>query len=154
MDPLTALSVAGTVVQFVDFSTKILSTARKLYHSKSGNLPYHEELEYVTTDLSRLATRLQQPLNQDESQASSSPGLQEICRACDKISQELLLRLEGLKVEKKNAWKSFRGALQASWAKDDLKELVAKLDSYKQSIQTHILADLRYYSRIDYKVCC
>jgi hypothetical protein len=143
MDPLTALSVAGTIVQFVDFSIKLLSTTRKLYRSDVGNLPDHEELEYVTTDLSRLAARLQQPPEQEEGFQPSSPELQEISGKCDEVARELLKRLEALKIEKNNAFRSFRVALQASWSKRDLNELVARLSTYRQSIQTHILADLR-----------
>ena len=143
MDPLTALSVAGTIVQFVDFSIKLLSTTRKLYRSDIGNLPDHEELEYVTTDLSRLAARLQQAADQEEGFQPSSPELQEISRKCDEVARELLKRLEAFKIEKNNAFRSFRVALQASWSKRDLNELVARLNTYRQSIQTHILADLR-----------
>jgi hypothetical protein len=144
MDPLTALSVAGTIVQFVDFSIKLLSTTRKLYRSDVGNLPDHEELEYVTTDLSRLAARLQQPPEQEEEWFQpSSPELQEISGKCDEVARELLKRLEAFKIEKNNAFRSFRVALQASWSKRDLNELVARLSTYRQSIQTHILADLR-----------
>jgi vacuolar-type H+-ATPase subunit I/STV1 len=147
MDPLTALSVAGTVVQFVDFSIKILSTTRKLYHSVSGNLPAYEELEYITTDISRLAARLQKPLDQDGGAQACSPELQELCSKCSDAALELLHHLDQLKVDKKKmAWQSFRVALQASWTKEDLNELVTRLNACKQSIQMRILAELRYRS--------
>ena len=144
MDPLTALSAAGTVVQFVDFSIKILSSTRKIYHSVSGNLPAHEELEYVTTDISRLAARLKKPCDQEEGIEPTSPELQEICKKCDEVAQDLLQRLKHLKTDKKkNALQSLRGALLASWARKDLNELVTRLNTYKQSVQTHLLAELR-----------
>jgi hypothetical protein len=38
MDPLTALSVAACVVQFVDYGTKLLSKGRELYKSADGAL--------------------------------------------------------------------------------------------------------------------
>jgi hypothetical protein len=38
MDPLTALSVAGNAVQFVDFGSKILFKSYKLYKSQDGVL--------------------------------------------------------------------------------------------------------------------
>jgi hypothetical protein len=36
MDPLSALSVATSVVQIVDFSSKLLFEAHELYTSSSG----------------------------------------------------------------------------------------------------------------------
>jgi len=51
MDPLTAFSVAGTVIQFVDFSSKLLLGAHGLYKSTSGVLTANQELELVTNDL-------------------------------------------------------------------------------------------------------
>lgn len=36
MDPLSALSLAGTIVQFVDFSCKLISQTRKAYKSTTG----------------------------------------------------------------------------------------------------------------------
>jgi hypothetical protein len=148
MDPLSALSVAGTVVQFVDFSIKILSTTHKLYNSASGNLPAHEELEYVTTDISRFATKLRQPLRGHGVPASSSqPGadLEDICTKCDEVAQDLLTRLNGLKIQKKNGvWQSFRYALMATWAREDLDDLVRRLNAFKALLEMRILAGLRW----------
>jgi hypothetical protein len=62
LDPLTALSVAGTIVQFVDFSSKILSHTAEFYNSAEGALSTNEELELVTADLSNLLARLRRPL--------------------------------------------------------------------------------------------
>lgn len=148
MDPLSALSVAGTVVQFVDFSVKILSTTNKLYNSASGNLPAHEELEYVTTDISRLATKLSQPLRDKGVPAASSQpraDLEDICTKCGEIAQDLLTRLKSIKIEEKNGvWQSFRYALKATWAKKDLDDLVKRLNTFRASLEMRILAGLRW----------
>lgn len=60
LDPLTALSVAGTIVQFVDFGTKPLSQANELYKSSVGTLKSNYELELVMTDLRGLVIKLRQ----------------------------------------------------------------------------------------------
>jgi hypothetical protein len=54
MDPLSALSVAAAVVQFVDFGTRVLSDARHIYESSSGQTSMNLELSTVANDLSRL----------------------------------------------------------------------------------------------------
>lgn len=58
MDPLTALSVAGTIVQFADFGCKLLSGYRELYKSTSGTLAANEEIELVTVDLQAVVLKL------------------------------------------------------------------------------------------------
>lgn len=60
MNPLTTLSPAGTIVQFVDFETKLLSHATELYKSSVGTLRSNDELELVPTDPRGLITKLRQ----------------------------------------------------------------------------------------------
>jgi hypothetical protein len=58
MDLLTALSLAGNIIQFVDFGTRLLSTTKALYRSSVGSLAINDELELVTSDLSILIIKL------------------------------------------------------------------------------------------------
>ncbi len=87
MDPLTALSLAGTIVQFVDFGCKLLAKGRELYKSSTGVLTVNEELELTTTDLRALIEKMQKPFK-----ASSS----EICPLFTKEDQESQQRKGGL----------------------------------------------------------
>jgi hypothetical protein len=59
MDPLTAFSVAGTVIQFVDYGTKLLLEAHRPYKSTSGVPTANQELELVTADLRGVIRKLQ-----------------------------------------------------------------------------------------------
>jgi hypothetical protein len=43
MDPLTALSVAAAVVQFVDYGTKVLSKAHGAYKAADGSFLENRE---------------------------------------------------------------------------------------------------------------
>jgi len=58
MDPLTALSLAGNVVQFVDFGCQLLSHSRELYRSPRGSLAADDEIHLVTVDLRALILKL------------------------------------------------------------------------------------------------
>jgi hypothetical protein len=51
LDPLTALSLAGNIVQFVDFSTKLLAKGHELYKSADGTSVGYSELEAIAKDL-------------------------------------------------------------------------------------------------------
>ncbi len=63
LDPLSALSVAAAVVQFVDFSAKIVSKGKQLYKSPGGVLRENEQTETVTKRLQNLAQNLKTSLN-------------------------------------------------------------------------------------------
>jgi hypothetical protein len=58
----TAFSLAGSVVQFVDFGSKVLTRSHKLYKSARKSLSFIEELDYVTVDIQKLVIKLQHPL--------------------------------------------------------------------------------------------
>ena len=45
MEPLAALSVAGTVVQFVQFASALFTGSRKIYNSTSGGSEENERLD-------------------------------------------------------------------------------------------------------------
>ena len=60
LDVLSAVLLAATIVQFVDFSSKIVLKGYHLYASASGALPENEQLGSVIIDLNALNTRLQQ----------------------------------------------------------------------------------------------
>ena len=53
MDPLTALGLAANIVQFVDFTSKLLSEAHERY--KSGSTADHNDINLLTSDLETLA---------------------------------------------------------------------------------------------------
>jgi len=83
MDPITIVSVLGTVVQFVDFSSKVLSKSAEIYRSGKGALTENADIETTAADLSKLNTRLKQ------STSIGDPDLQALCQACGDISDQL-----------------------------------------------------------------
>jgi hypothetical protein len=67
MDPITALGVAGTIVQFVDFGIRVVSKSNKIYHSGDGSLAENYDLEKVANDLVVIQTQLRHALRPLES---------------------------------------------------------------------------------------
>jgi hypothetical protein len=63
LDPLTALGVAGTIVQFVDFTVKLMSKSHELYKSTDGALVGNKDLEAIAANLNRLTERLRTDMN-------------------------------------------------------------------------------------------
>jgi hypothetical protein len=58
LDPLSALSVAASVVQFIEFSVKIVSTSQQIHESSTGALRENDEVETAAKRLQELAGNL------------------------------------------------------------------------------------------------
>lgn len=138
MDPLTAVSLAGTIVQFVDFSSKLLSAGRELYKSTAGSLTVNDEIELVTSDLLAIIRKLRP----DE---TISLEFRKICDEAARLAQELLGRLDKLKVKEKDRekWKTMKQALASVWSKDDITALFERLSRISDAIETRILLSVR-----------
>jgi hypothetical protein len=137
MDPLTALSVAGTIVQFIDFSTKLFSLTIQFYQSSTGTLKANDELDLVALDIAAITAKLSLGKDLD-------PNFQKLCALATDVANEISARLDKLKVTGKHrAWKSLRQAINAAWAKDELAALLARLSTLRETLETNILMSLR-----------
>lgn len=56
LDPLTALSVASSVIQIIDFGCKLVSETQQIYHSASGATKDNVTLREITEDIIILDT--------------------------------------------------------------------------------------------------
>ena len=91
LDPLTALSLAGTIVQRVDFSTTLLAKGNEMYKSADGISVGDAELEVIAKDLQGLNGRLMlsAPSAQDNKTILTESGL-----ALHKLSEQCSLLRE------------------------------------------------------------
>jgi len=161
MDPLTALSLADTIVQFVDYASKIIRGTKHIYKSTSGALSANKDLEERTRALSDLATKLKQPVQPPLYDASAKaasnlspdsayPILQDLCKKCGEEADQLLARLEGLKVNGKHrVWKSFQLAVKAAWAQREVDEISKRLSEYQKLLEMHVVSTIRYASFLE-----
>lgn len=149
LEAVAALSLAGTIIQFVDFSSKIFSKSRELYESSSRALTVNEEIEKAVEELNTLTVKLEQPLNQSGSSPSSrrpveDPALNELCGTCRKIAKELQTRLNALKGQGKHQrWDSFRQAIKGAWAEKDIDALMKRLSILREALEMHILVNIK-----------
>lgn len=70
LDPLTALSLASSIVQLVDFSAKVVSESRQIY--QAGSAIQNDELEIISNDLLDLVKTVELRSNKGASHAG--PG--------------------------------------------------------------------------------
>lgn len=102
------------------------------------------ELEAITSTLHELNHGLQRHLAVEASSSPAEKGLQELCKGCGNVTDQLIevikcLRAQGLHT----GWNSFRQALKSLWKEDQIKALSIRLDRYRNQIDTTLLVSLR-----------
>jgi hypothetical protein len=152
LDPMSALSVAASAVQFVDFSIKMVSKGKKIYKSTSGaleeNLQPSRSAEMLVRHKEGVWNSLRvgairPPLAISDSQAD----LLELCENCLEMGGKLADRLRSLEVkegEKHRRWKSIRQALKSEWGKKEVNEMRDSLTGYKSDLMLYILISAQY----------
>jgi N-terminal domain on NACHT_NTPase and P-loop NTPases len=147
MDPFSALTVASCVVQFVDFSSKLVAGFRELYRS-AGALAENVDLEEVTEDLSNLSEKLTtaaHPRTYTNSTSKDELALQKLAGSCKEVANELLSLLQDLKVQGTHQkWQSFRQALRSIHKKDKIEYFKNRLEKLQNQLNSRLLAIMRF----------
>lgn len=150
LDPFTALSLAGNVVQFVQFGCTLAAKAHAIYSSDSGASDENLEMESVTSRLLGTVHDLENhlasvgPSNFPESVSKSSRRLLEIADACKMIAEDILRRLDAMKIRQpRSVWTSVRQALKIMWTKDELDALMKRLKAYILELDSAILVSMK-----------
>lgn len=81
MEALAAVSLAGNILQFLDFCKKVVSGSREIYHSLSGTSEEYESLEQMCQFVSELSAGLvppQSPQNLERLSGELRPSTMEI----------------------------------------------------------------------------
>ncbi|PMD16751.1 hypothetical protein NA56DRAFT_632624 [Hyaloscypha hepaticicola] len=146
LDPLTAIGLASAIVQFVDFSSKLVSETKELYHSAEGNSIQNEELQAVTEDLKRLCKNLSSSQGRAPSAKPSTDelALLELSGSCKVVADELIAVLEKLRVKAADdKWGSFMMALRGAMKKEKIESIRARLDRIQSQLQIRLTDILR-----------
>jgi RNA binding exosome subunit len=140
LDPITALGVAGNIVQFIDFGLKATSKAREIHKSAAGALQENVDIEAIAEDLAAAITELEF----SSTTPTDNGNLEDICARCKKTADDLSNALRLLKVEGKiSKAKSARHALKAILGKKGVEEMKKKLEDFRDEMQFHVLVGLK-----------
>ena len=171
MDPLTAVGLAGTIIQFVDFTSKILLSTSQLY--RHGELSLNAQSAAVVRDLLDFSTKFQQLPHivvGADAPTENDLALAKLCAECNDVAEELLAKLDRLRPlldtpnpprrRDKNefkAWcqkwedkyekvqkfgKSLCLALLSVSSREELVAIADRLEKYRTAVQTRMLGSL------------
>jgi len=146
MDPATAVGLASGVVQFVDFTSKLISATHKLYVSASGATVEHLELEELARDLQQRAEdATPHSISNIAALSREERTLIKLGEYCREVSDELLRVLQSLRLKggSHKKWKSFYLALKSVWKEEEIVALQQRLDRIGYTMNTQILYNLQ-----------
>ena len=141
MDPLTAVGLAGNIITFVDFSTKLLSRARQLYESATGATEEHDELESLARNLKDLVDRTRRMPTVGPHKSNSGlritreKVLNNLSQQCIQVADELLETLDSIKVKgQSRTRKSAIQAVKTVWKQDRIRSIQGRLDRISKQL--------------------
>ena len=151
LDPLSALSVAASIVQFIDFGMKLISKSRELAKSSSGALVEHEEMLAASIRLKDLDDGLQYSLTvlaiRKKKLTEAEVALREVSQECKAMATEFIQTLHGYFVEPGHTvCKSFRMAFKAAWNKEGIDAMRQRLNDQRQQLSLNILIVIRCFA--------
>ncbi|KAI1178971.1 hypothetical protein F4777DRAFT_42061 [Nemania sp. FL0916] len=128
MDPLAALGLAASVIQFVHFTSSLVKGTSKIYRSGEGKA---QTLESIYQKLSQLSAALKTVNSVDQvSAVGYRNDLQSIAEGCRADSELLLSLISKLKSKPSGSplWDSFRQTLREILAQGELQELRDRIE--------------------------
>lgn len=130
----------------------MLSRSKEIYHSSSGSLDCHVDLEFVEGGISERCSKLKDSLTSSDNIGESPNEDQTVLAICErsiKISNELRQALESVRIKgPKTKWKSVRKALKSFYKKEEIAELNQRLSGPRTEMNSHITVKIQ--CRIDF----
>lgn len=130
MDPLSALSIAGNVIQFLDFTTKLFKEAREIYHSASGASGSVRTLGTISAQLATLGKSF-------TPEDLKSLDLKDVAIQCSSVAKELQALVDRLTLKKPSGdgyWASFTLALRTVLSKGQIQAFERRLDKLQKQL--------------------
>jgi len=149
MEALAAVGLASSIVQFVDFATKIISKGYQYQKSVDGVLDDNVELQAIADSLDQLSKGLITSKEKTSPSARRKKNLKEIAlnavaMECQSIANDLSTAVDRLKITgKRTKWKSFRQALKSQWKKEEIEATLRRLRLAREDLIVHLLVVMK-----------
>ncbi len=150
MEALATVGLASSIVQFVDFATKIISKGYQYQKSVDGVLDENVELQAIADSLDQLSkglvTRKKKTSLASWSMKNSKEdeALKAVAKECQKIANDLSIAVDRLKITgNRTKWKSFRQALKSQWRKEEIEATLRRLRLAREDLIVHLLVVMK-----------
>ncbi|KEY69342.1 hypothetical protein S7711_08410 [Stachybotrys chartarum IBT 7711] len=135
MDPLSAVGLASNILQFVEFSVKLIGKGVEIYSSADGATVQHADLRASLDNLRDLAAPFRQRNNLRLSRDPDEMRIVQTAVACNEIAHGLENALDDLIATPHSRTSSVLKALQSVWEQGKIDDMVRRLESYRSDLQ-------------------
>lgn len=138
MDPLTALSIASNVVQFIDFGTRLLKHSGEIYTSAIGAHKPLDELAWAVRDLQSLTKALKTStaiVAESSPQTRNDVELLALAREAESSADELLTLLAKFQPKGRGRLSSVGLALKYTLQRRELEAGARRLDTLRAKLE-------------------
>jgi len=142
LEGLAAFGLAGNIIQFVDYSSKVVSKFKEIHHSISGTTKNAVDLTIIYQDLEKICSDLSVGI----AQASQPPdGLTRLAMKCAQCTEELLQTLSKVRAkDPRSKWQSARAALKLGWSSSEISRMQETIMEYRCQLIVHMQVLQRY----------
>ena len=159
MDPLTALGLASSIAQLLDFGAKLLREAKNIYSDSDSERSNHQ-IRNLARDLGGLCQNFKTKGSSRTApeQSREEHDLYDLAKRCNETTQELgeiLTKIYGIEGDAAHgrAWKSIRTAFEAVRGVDAIEKLSRMMDQYRSQLTLRLLLVLNaHHSTHDEKL--
>jgi NACHT NTPase-like protein len=137
LDPISAIGLAGNIVQFLDFARSIISESHAVYHSADGTKDEFAELEAIARHIQGFTSSLKDP----NFETKTADAFDAVRKSCLDVATELSGILNSLKVNPgpRQSWRSFQQATKSVWKKDKIHELQLRLYALRNQVTMQMM---------------
>lgn len=138
MDPLTAISVASNVVQFIDFGIRLLRGSREIYNTASGSAKELDDLATVVWDLKSLTQGMKTSTTSvagSSLQTRDDAELLALAREAESSADKLLGLLLKLEPQGTHRWGLFRSVFKYTQKRTELEAEKRRLDMLRAKLE-------------------
>ncbi|KAL2838588.1 hypothetical protein BJX68DRAFT_272530 [Aspergillus pseudodeflectus] len=154
MEPMSAISLAASVCQFVDFACRIISKGNKLRGARHGLLVEDADLLAASTRVVELNNRLVDSLGvysrseRGSLEMEARAQINAACRGLNHVATELIDTLNKLRLPGGSGrWRSMRQAVKAVRGRQGVEKMKNDIIVYQQRLNTALLISI--YARLD-----
>jgi hypothetical protein len=146
-EAIAALSLASNILQVIDFGSKFVSTAWKIYKAAHHSLEGLDEvssLRVINVNLGDVLRDIRTQFGGADPASESNQGIVNLAKECATLVEELLQSLNKLGLgdaaRKRDA---LRAAFKLTWNGEEIRALQARLNDFRSQLTLGLLVSMR-----------
>lgn len=143
MDPLTAIGLAGNIINFIEFSFKVIAGGHSIANSVSGMTPENASLDVILDDLKAVTKGLLIEIP-DLAGSDNEKELARLATSCYHLSKELSEILAPLRLsEGRSKWQGMKVKWRSLRKEKEIESIERRLNDFQSQILVRLHLMLR-----------